>query len=113
MGVDIADGTGTTILSTFPCSATVVYADWLDPRGSDGYGYAVILQSGPYETISGHMDRITVSVGDQIPPYGQIGPLGDTGFSFGAHVHYEVHVDGALANPHDYGIPNVPLNTYQ
>ncbi len=113
LGVDIADGTGTTILSTFPCSATVVYADWLDPRGSDGYGYAVILQSGPYETISGHMDRITVSVGDQIPPYGQIGPLGDTGFSFGAHVHYEVHVDGALANPHDYGIPNVPLNTYQ
>ncbi len=112
LGVDIADSTGRQIFSTFPCTTTVIYADWLDPRGSDGYGYAVILQSGRYETISGHMDKITVSVGDQIPPYGEIGPLGSTGLSSGPHVHYEVHVDGVIVNPHDYGIPYKPLDEY-
>ena len=112
LGVDIADSTGRPIFSTFPCTTTVIHAGWLDPRGSDGYGYAVILQSGRYETISGHMDEITVNVGDQISPYGEIGPLGNTGLSSGPHIHYEVHVDGVIANPHDYGIPYKPLNEY-
>lgn len=51
----------------------------------------------------------TVQVGQPIARGQTIGIVGTTGYSFGEHLHFEIHVDGQAVNPEDYmvkmGVP--------
>lgn len=45
---------------------------------------------------------ITVKVGDVVKKGQVIGYMGNTGYSFGAHVHYERHINGKRVDPEPY-----------
>jgi murein DD-endopeptidase MepM/ murein hydrolase activator NlpD len=68
------------------------------PNGS--YGNMITLDHGfGIETRYGHLSRIAV-VNDQHVKRGDvIGYVGSTGRSTGAHLHYEVWMNGKLADP--------------
>lgn len=40
-----------------------------------------------------------VTVGQTVSRGQDLGPVGNTGVSFGAHLHFEVEVDGVKVNP--------------
>jgi Peptidase family M23/LysM domain len=59
---------------------------------SESYGNVVfITHDNGYETVYAHLDDRSVSEGDRAAQGEQIGSLGNTGRSTGAHLHFEVH----------------------
>jgi murein DD-endopeptidase MepM/ murein hydrolase activator NlpD len=79
------------------CTANgrVVYAGWYG-----GYGNCVrIAHMNNFETLYGHLSRISVKVGQEVTVGEKIGEVGSTGHSTGTHLHYEVRKDGKAVNP--------------
>ncbi|HNQ13817.1 MAG TPA: M23 family metallopeptidase [Bacteroidia bacterium] len=65
-----------------------------------GYGNSVIISHGyGYETLYGHMSKITVKQGKRINRGDVIGYVGNTGTSTAPHLHYEVIKGGNKINP--------------
>jgi len=70
-----------------------------------GYGVAIVIDSvvggQRVSTLYGHMTNGTraVSAGQTVQPGQFIGKVGNTGRSYGAHLHFEVHVNGSLVEP--------------
>lgn len=67
---------------------------------SGAYGNLVQLSHGfGLMTRYGHMSRFAVKVGDEVKRGDVIGYVGATGRASGAHVHYEIWVNGRPINP--------------
>jgi murein DD-endopeptidase MepM/ murein hydrolase activator NlpD len=92
-GVDLAAPEGT------PYKA--VHAGEVTAAGySGGYGYAItIKQANGVEVIYAHSRRLLVKVGDKVSAGQVIGEVGNTGYSYGTHLHLEVHQNGAPTDP--------------
>ena len=68
-----------------------------------GYGnYVLISHDGTYSTIYAHMTSAWVSVGQYVNQGDAIGSIGCTGHSTGAHLHFEIRVNGVAQNPLNY-----------
>lgn len=94
LGLDIKVYTGDTIVSAFDGKVRVVSFD----RRGWGY-YVVIRHSNGLETLYGHLSKQLVKQ-DQVVKSGEpIGLGGDTGFSFGSHLHFETRLLGEPINP--------------
>ncbi len=95
-GIDIGVGSGTPIHAAG--SGTVALAG---PAG--GYGnYTCINHGGGISTCYGHQSQINVSVGEHVTQGQVIGLSGCTGLCFGAHLHFEVRINGSVTNPLNY-----------
>lgn len=56
-----------------------------------GYGnYVMILHENNYVTLYAHLDAVYVREGQTVAQGSEIGLMGNTGNSFGAHLHFEV-----------------------
>jgi murein DD-endopeptidase MepM/ murein hydrolase activator NlpD len=65
-----------------------------------GYGYAVTVQNDDgTEVIYAHSRRVLVKVGDKVKAGQVIGQVGNTGNSYGTHLHLEIHVNGQPVDP--------------
>jgi murein DD-endopeptidase MepM/ murein hydrolase activator NlpD len=66
------------------------------------YGRFVLLEHpGGYETMYGHLSRITVATGQPVDTRQVIGLSGNTGRSSAPHLHFEIRREGQLVNPND------------
>jgi murein DD-endopeptidase MepM/ murein hydrolase activator NlpD len=91
-GVDIAAPPGTPIRA--PAAGVVTFAGPLP-----GYGNVLVLTHGfGFKTFYGHNQRNAVVKGQAVTRGQQIATVGNTGYSTGAHLHYEVLLNDA---PHD------------
>ena len=71
-----------------------------------GYGnYVIISHDGTYSTLYGHLASAAVSVGQYVNQGDVIGYIGSTGWSTGAHLHFEVRVNGSACDPLGYVSP--------
>ncbi len=97
-GIDIAAAVGTPVVAAAP--GTVTYAQWND----GGYGNLVeITHEDGSSTLYAHNDRLLVRKGQEVEQGQQIAEMGNTGFSTGPHLHFEVHPRGQGAvNPIAY-----------
>ncbi|MBB3068580.1 murein DD-endopeptidase MepM/ murein hydrolase activator NlpD [Paenibacillus baekrokdamisoli] len=69
----------------------------------NGLGNCIIINhKNGYETTYGHLSKISVSEGQVVEKGDKIGVMGNTGHSFGTHLHFEVHKNGELQNPLKY-----------
>ena len=69
-----------------------------------GYGnYVMILHDGNYVTLYAHLEAVYVREGQTVAQGDEIGLMGNTGNSFGAHLHFEVRKYKAVpaGNLHD------------
>lgn len=96
-GMDFGIGGGTPIPSAG--AGVVVVSNNTEDYG--GYGNAVIVDHGDvggenYFTLYGHMQYPgpNVSVGQTVTKGQTLGPVGNTGNSFGNHLHFEVSING-------------------
>jgi murein DD-endopeptidase MepM/ murein hydrolase activator NlpD len=91
-GIDIAAPPGTPIRA--PADGVVTFAGTLP-----GYGHALVLTHGyGFKTFYGHNQRNQVSKGQTVKRGQVIAFVGNTGYSTGAHLHYEVLLND---QPHD------------
>ena len=68
-----------------------------------GFGRVVIINNGHgIQTLFAHMSGFAVTEGEQVHIGQTIGYVGDSGWSTGAHVHYEVIIHGTPVNPHPF-----------
>ncbi len=96
-GVDIACGNGKTIRAVQ--AGVVSRTQYL----RYGYGYNVIIDHGNgLQTLYGHFSRILVQPGQKVQKGEVIGLEGSTGYSTGAHLHFEVRINGNRVNPLNY-----------
>ncbi len=95
-GLDIAAEAGAPVRAAR--AGRVAFAGWYG-----GYGYAVLIEHGQgYATLYAHLDDYVVERGEYVAAGQRIGCVGDTGYSFGPHLHFEVRVNGQAANPLQY-----------
>ena len=103
-GLDIGAGYGDKIMAA--ASGTVIYVT--EPyegcnKGGSGYGnYCIIDHGNGYSTLYGHARDIYVSEGQWVNAGQSIGEVGSTGTSTGAHLHFEVRLNGDRKNPLNY-----------
>ncbi len=95
-GIDVGGALGASIHSAE--SGRVDYAGWIG-----GYGNTIIVDhGGGMTTLYGHMDGFAVSAGQTVSIGQVLGYVGNSGFSQGPHLHFEVRIGGAPVNPRKY-----------
>ena len=94
-GVDIKLNTGDSVKSAFEGMIRV-------SKYSKSYGNVIVVrhQNG-LETLYAHLSKRTVKAGDIVETGQTIGLGGNTGRSFGSHLHFETRYLGEPINPMD------------
>jgi hypothetical protein len=100
LGIDIYAPEGTQI--TAADNGTVVWASW-GGAWNGGYGNVVMIDhNNGFKTLYGHLSQVNVVMCENVYAGELIGLSGNTGNSFGAHLHFEVRLGGGFMNPWDY-----------
>lgn len=95
-GIDIAGTLGDPIKSAE--SGRVDYAGWIR-----GYGNTIIVDhGGGMSTLYAHMHGFAVTAGRTVSIGQVVGYVGNSGFSQGPHLHFEVRIHGTPVNPRTY-----------
>jgi murein DD-endopeptidase MepM/ murein hydrolase activator NlpD len=95
LGIDIAGGVGAPVWAADSGVVTMAADGW-----NYGYGNVVMIDHGNgYVTLYGHLSQILVGPCQSVSAGQTIGLVGNTGNSFGAHLHFEVRLNGGFVNP--------------
>ena len=95
-GLDISRPNGTPVKASD--GGRVVMSGWYG-----GYGKCIIINHGKgHATLYGHLSRLGVARGSSVAKGQTIGAVGSTGYSTGAHLHFEVRINGRPVNPKRY-----------
>lgn len=92
-GVDVDAIEGASVA---PAAAGIV----MDAGWESGYGNRVVVAHGRgLETTYAHLADVTVGVGAFVTESSRIGAVGCTGSCDGAHLHFEVRINGLSSDP--------------
>ncbi|MDL2251905.1 M23 family metallopeptidase [Odoribacter sp. OttesenSCG-928-J03] len=106
-GMDFAGPTGTPIYATG--NGTVEYVGY-----DKGYGKFVRINHGiNYVTLYAHMNEFNVKKGQKVKRGEVIGYVGNTGLSFGPHVHYEVRRNNKPIDPINFYYNDLNADEYE
>ena len=95
LGIDIAAGLGAPVWAADAGVVTIAQGGW-----NGGYGNVVMIDHGNgYLTVYGHLSQINVVPCQGVSAGSSIGLAGSTGNSTGAHLHFEVRLNGGFVNP--------------
>jgi murein DD-endopeptidase MepM/ murein hydrolase activator NlpD len=93
-GIDVKVQTGDTIYAAFDGKVRIVRYE------RRGYGkYIVLRHENGLETIYAHLSKYLCDVNEDVKAGQPIGLGGNTGRSFGSHLHFETRVMGEAINP--------------
>jgi len=97
LGIDITAPEGSNVYAAGAGIVTMAQGGW-------NYGYGNVIQidhGNGYVTVYAHLSSINVGVCQAVGQGALIGYSGNTGNSFGAHLHFEIRVGGKNINPYD------------
>ncbi len=98
-GIDIAAPEGTPIRAAAAGRVVLLQA----VGASGGYGnYTCVQHTATMSTCYAHQVRFGTSMGAHLSQGQVLGYVGNTGHSFGAHLHFEVRINGSPVNPMNY-----------
>lgn len=93
-GLDYPAPAGAPVTSA--AAGRVTWAGW----HPGGWGYLVsIAHAGGVRTMSAHLSKVSVRVGQLVEVGQRVGLIGSSGRSFGPHLHFEVRLRGAAVDP--------------
>jgi len=95
-GIDFAAPIGTPAYAA--ADGTVTVARYSSSAGN----YVVINHGGGLVTKYMHFSAIYVSEGQSVSRGHNIGAIGNTGYSTGPHLHFQVEVNGQPRNPREF-----------
>lgn len=95
-GIDIGAAYGTDVLAA--ADGTVIISGWNNAWGN----YIVINHGSGLTTLYAHNSSLIARKGQQVSRGQVIAKVGSTGYSTGAHIHFEVQVNGSPVNPLPY-----------
>ena len=99
-GVDFKVNVGTPVYA--PADGIVNFAGYM--RGG---GYTVIVKhAGPYSTVYMHLSKLDVKKGQKVHVGQILAKSGNTGASTGAHLHYELRINGKAVDPLKAKLPS-------
>ncbi len=99
LAIDLYAPEGTSIYAAD--SGVVVWSSFGAWNG--GYGNVVMINHrNGFSTLYGHLSQVNVGLCQWVYAGEVIGLSGNTGNSFGAHLHFEVRQGGGYLNPWDY-----------
>lgn len=109
-GIDLSGNTGDPVYSAF--DGIVRYAQY----NAGGYGNLIVIRHyNGLETYYAHLSKIEVKTDQKIHAGDEIGKMGNTGHSFGTHLHFEVRILGYPINPElifDFVKQNILIKSY-
>ena len=95
-GIDLSANKGASVYASG--NAEVRFVGW-----KQGYGRVIDLDHGyGYVTRYAHLNKIDVKKGQKVQRGQQIGQVGNSGKSTGAHLHYEIIYRGQNIDPINY-----------
>jgi murein DD-endopeptidase MepM/ murein hydrolase activator NlpD len=95
-GLDFQAGMSQPIVAA--ADGVVLRAGWMN-----GYGWAVVISHGNgVTTLYAHQSELRVETGDTVSGGDVVGLVGTSGWSTGAHLHWELRVDGVAVDPEPY-----------
>ena len=98
-GIDIGVPSGTPIRAAASGKVTLMQS----VGASGGYGnYTCVSHTSSLSTCYAHQSRFATSLGASVSQGQVIGYSGCTGLCFGAHLHFETRINGAVVNPLNY-----------
>jgi murein DD-endopeptidase MepM/ murein hydrolase activator NlpD len=98
-GIDIPAPDGTPIRAAD--SGTVALLQGVGASG--GYGnYTCVQHTTTMSSCYAHQSRLGTTLGASVRQGQVIGYVGNTGNSFGAHLHFEVRINGTPVDPMGY-----------
>lgn len=92
-GVDYAAPTGTPVYASN--KGVVTKAGYTKANGK----YIFISHGNKFVTKYLHLSKINVNAGDRVDKKEVVGLVGNTGYSTGPHLHYELLIDGVHVDP--------------
>ncbi len=96
-GIDIDGATGDEVVAA---AAGRVIAAGPAPAGYAGYGTVVIIDhTDGLTSISAHLSRAVVKVGQEVEPLQRVGSVGTSGNVTGSHLHFELRRGGVAVDP--------------
>lgn len=96
-GIDLAADVGAPVRAAADGKVVVAV------KQANNLGWHIVLDHGSgYSTVYGHLSRFAVDEGDVVKRGGAIGSVGNTGFSLGPHLHFEVRRSGTPVDPLKY-----------
>jgi murein DD-endopeptidase MepM/ murein hydrolase activator NlpD len=97
-GTDINLETGDTVRSAFDGIVRIAKMGW-----GGGYGNVIIIRHpNGFETLYGHLSAVKVLPNQEVKAGDIIGLGGNTGHSFGSHLHFEMRYHGIAMNPETF-----------
>jgi murein DD-endopeptidase MepM/ murein hydrolase activator NlpD len=98
-GIDIAVPNGTPIRAADSGTVSLIQSE----AASGGYGnFTCVSHTSSLATCYAHQSRFGTSMGARVAKGQVIGYVGNTGHSFGDHLHFEVRINGIATNPMAY-----------
>jgi len=105
-GFDYGTGAGMTVLAAAP--GEVVIARTVPSSCATPLQYVCVEHPNGYRTYYLHLEGIVVRKGQWVQAGDPLGISGNSGCSFGAHLHFAVEYDGALTDPYGWRAEGVP-----
>jgi murein DD-endopeptidase MepM/ murein hydrolase activator NlpD len=95
LAIDISAGQGAPVYAADSGVVTMAQGGY-----NYGYGNVIAIDHGNgFATLYAHLSQINVGVCQSVFAGQLIGRSGNTGNSFGAHLHFEIRQNGAFQNP--------------
>jgi murein DD-endopeptidase MepM/ murein hydrolase activator NlpD len=95
-GVDLAAVWGSPVLAA--ADGRVIYTGWFG-----GYGKIVVIDHGEgISTLYGHLSQWMVASNDDVHRGQVIARVGNTGYSTGPHIHFEIRINGTPVDPEGF-----------
>ena len=96
LGIDLPDVKGSPIYASD--GGEVIWAGY-----TPSYGYSIRIQhADDYITVYAHLSKMHVAVGDHVYQGQHIADMGNTGMSYGSHLHFEVRIGSKTYDPVKY-----------
>ena len=92
------------VYSTFPSESRVIQIGFGEKAGN-----YIMLSLGKYQIFMGHLaQKPNFKIDDPVGANAPVGIQGDSGHSFGEHVHYQIWENGVIVDPRSFGVRSPP-----